>query len=74
MNPTSASDSIVWEIAIRASAERIFEALTNPESGRAPEMVVAQRGEISDHARGALGSGRDRWRHHRSSDALGIHE
>lgn len=30
MNPTSASDSIVQEIVIKAPAERIFEALTNP--------------------------------------------
>jgi len=31
MNPTDASDTIVKEIAIKASAERIFEALTDPE-------------------------------------------
>jgi uncharacterized protein YndB with AHSA1/START domain len=30
MNPTSASDTIVQEITIKGSAERIFEALTNP--------------------------------------------
>jgi len=30
MNPVSASDTIVQEIVIRAPAERIFEALTNP--------------------------------------------
>jgi uncharacterized protein YndB with AHSA1/START domain len=30
MNPASASDTIVQEIVIRASAERIFEALINP--------------------------------------------
>lgn len=30
MNPTSVSDTIVQEIAIKGSAERIFEALTNP--------------------------------------------
>ena len=31
MNPTSASDTIVQEIAIRGSAARIFEALANPD-------------------------------------------
>jgi Activator of Hsp90 ATPase homolog 1-like protein len=31
MNPTSASDTIVQEITIKGSAERIFEALTNPD-------------------------------------------
>lgn len=31
MNPTRASDTIVEEITIRAPADRIFEALTNPE-------------------------------------------
>lgn len=31
MNPTSASDTIVQEIAIKAPAERIFDALTNPD-------------------------------------------
>jgi uncharacterized protein YndB with AHSA1/START domain len=31
MNPTSASDAIVQEITIKAPAERIFEALTNPD-------------------------------------------
>jgi uncharacterized protein YndB with AHSA1/START domain len=31
MNPTTASDTIVEEIAIKAPAERIFEALTNPD-------------------------------------------
>jgi len=31
MNPTSVSDRIVQEIAIKGSAKRIFEALTNPE-------------------------------------------
>jgi len=30
MSPTSVSDTIVQEIAIEASAERIFEALTDP--------------------------------------------
>lgn len=30
MNPTIANDTIVQEIAIRAPAERVFEALTNP--------------------------------------------
>lgn len=30
MNPTHASDTFVHEIEIKASAERIFEALTNP--------------------------------------------
>jgi uncharacterized protein YndB with AHSA1/START domain len=30
MNPMNISDTIVQEIAIRGSAERIFEALTNP--------------------------------------------
>ena len=30
MNPASASDTIVQEITIRGSAERIFEALTDP--------------------------------------------
>ena len=31
MNPTSASDAIVQEITTKAPAERIFEALTNPD-------------------------------------------
>jgi uncharacterized protein YndB with AHSA1/START domain len=31
MNPTSASDTIVQEIAINGSAERIFAALTDPD-------------------------------------------
>jgi uncharacterized protein YndB with AHSA1/START domain len=31
MNPTDARDTIVKEIVIKAPAERIFEALTNPE-------------------------------------------
>src|SRR5579871_2109284 len=31
MNPTSATDAIVQEIKIKAPAERIFEALANPE-------------------------------------------
>ena len=31
MNPTSVSDPIVQEIAIRGSADRVFEALTNPD-------------------------------------------
>jgi uncharacterized protein YndB with AHSA1/START domain len=30
MNPTRVSDTIVQEIAIKGSAEPIFEALTNP--------------------------------------------
>ncbi len=30
MNPTTASDTIVQEITIQGSAERIFEALTDP--------------------------------------------
>jgi uncharacterized protein YndB with AHSA1/START domain len=30
MNPTGTSDTIVQEITIKGSAERIFEALTNP--------------------------------------------
>ena len=30
MNPTTANDTIVQEIVIKAPAERIFEALTNP--------------------------------------------
>jgi uncharacterized protein YndB with AHSA1/START domain len=30
MNPAGASDTIIQEIVIRGSAERIFEALTNP--------------------------------------------
>jgi uncharacterized protein YndB with AHSA1/START domain len=30
MNPASASDTIIQEIAIAGSAERIFDALTNP--------------------------------------------
>ena len=29
MNPTTASDTIIQEIAIKAPAERVFEALTN---------------------------------------------
>jgi len=31
MNPTSASDTIVQEIAIRGSADRVFVALANPD-------------------------------------------
>lgn len=31
MNPTSISDAIIQEITIKGSAERIFEALTNPD-------------------------------------------
>jgi uncharacterized protein YndB with AHSA1/START domain len=31
MNPASQSDTIVQEITINAPAERVFEALTNPE-------------------------------------------
>jgi uncharacterized protein YndB with AHSA1/START domain len=31
MNPTSVSDTIVQEITIKAPAERVFEALTNPD-------------------------------------------
>jgi uncharacterized protein YndB with AHSA1/START domain len=31
MNPTSADDTIVKEVTIRAPAERVFEALTNPD-------------------------------------------
>lgn len=31
MNPITANDSIVQEIAIKSTAERIFAALTNPE-------------------------------------------
>lgn len=31
MNPTSTGDTIVQEITIKAPAERIFKALTNPE-------------------------------------------
>ena len=31
MRTTVASDAIVQEITIKASAERIFEALTNPD-------------------------------------------
>ena len=31
MNPMSSSDTIVQEITIKGSAERIFEALTNPD-------------------------------------------
>ena len=30
MNPTSASDTIIQEITIKAPAQRIFDALTNP--------------------------------------------
>ncbi|HXF26017.1 MAG TPA: SRPBCC domain-containing protein, partial [Bryobacteraceae bacterium] len=30
MNPTTENDTIVQEITIKAPAERIFEALTNP--------------------------------------------
>lgn len=30
MNPTSVTDAIVQQIAIKASAKRIFEALTDP--------------------------------------------
>jgi len=30
MNPTSTGDTIVREITIKGSAERIFEALTDP--------------------------------------------
>jgi len=32
MNPVSESDAIVEEITIKGSAERIFQALTNPEA------------------------------------------
>src|SRR5207249_11494875 len=31
MNPTSTGDTIVQEVTIKGSAERIFKALTNPE-------------------------------------------
>ena len=31
MNPTSVSDTIVQEITIKGSADRIFEALTDPD-------------------------------------------
>src|SRR5215472_8626819 len=31
MNPTSVSDTIVQEIAIRGTADRVFEALANPD-------------------------------------------
>ena len=31
MNPTNVTDTIVQEITIKAPAERIFEALTNPD-------------------------------------------
>jgi len=31
MNPTSVSGTIVQEITIKGPAERIFEALTNPD-------------------------------------------
>jgi uncharacterized protein YndB with AHSA1/START domain len=31
MNPTNASDTIVQEITINAPAERVFEALVDPE-------------------------------------------
>src|SRR5580658_5023503 len=31
MSPTNTSDTIIEEITIKAPAERIFEALTNPE-------------------------------------------
>jgi uncharacterized protein YndB with AHSA1/START domain len=31
MNPMNIPDSIVQEITIKGSAERIFEALTNPD-------------------------------------------
>jgi uncharacterized protein YndB with AHSA1/START domain len=31
MNPTSVGDTIVQEITIKGSADRIFEALTNPD-------------------------------------------
>ena len=31
MNPTTMRETIVEEIAIRASAERIFEAIVDPE-------------------------------------------
>ena len=31
MNPTSVTDAIVQEVAIKATAERIFQALANPD-------------------------------------------
>jgi len=31
VNPTAVNDTIVQEITIKAPAERIFEALTNPD-------------------------------------------
>ena len=30
MNPTIANDTVIQEVVIKAPAERIFEALTNP--------------------------------------------
>jgi uncharacterized protein YndB with AHSA1/START domain len=39
MNPPSASGTIVKEITIKASAERIFEALTDPRQRSGPMRV-----------------------------------
>jgi hypothetical protein len=60
MNPTSASDSIVQEIAIKGSAERIFEALTNPgqrvkwwgSEGRERGTTSLRRGRAGEHVQG----------------------
>ena len=56
MNPTGESDTIVKEITIRAPAERIFEALTDPQQ---------PAGDIEAHSVAAIGRlGRDQARRH----------
>jgi uncharacterized protein YndB with AHSA1/START domain len=47
MNPTVASDTIVQEITIKGTAERVFAALTNPEErmkwwGREGRFLVSE--------------------------------
>jgi len=49
MNPTSVSGTIVQEITIKGPAERIFEALTNPDERM---KWWGGRREVPDHADG----------------------
>ena len=49
MRTTVASDAIVQEITIKASAERIFEALTNPDQR---VKWWGSEGAVPDHAHG----------------------
>ena len=49
MNLTDARDTIVKEITIKGSAERIFEALTNPDQRM---KWWGRRGPIPDDANG----------------------